>query len=108
MNFYMTEYQNLSENELQAVIENAEKALKAKKEKKRREVLQQIKELAASIDVTVDIIESDRRSARKGVKVPIKYRHPDDASKVWTGRGVTPKWLQELLDSGRDRAEFEI
>lgn len=104
----MTEYQNLSENELQAVIENAEKALKAKKANKRKEVLLQIKELAASIDVNVEIIEGDRRSSRKGIKVPIKYRHPDDASKAWTGRGVTPKWLQELMDAGHDRAEYEV
>ena len=104
----MTDYQNLSENELQVVIENAEKALKAKQANKRKEVIAQIKELAASIDVTVEIIEDDKKSTRKGVKVPVKYRHPDDASKTWTGRGVTPKWLQALIDAGHDRSEFEV
>lgn len=104
----MTEYQNLSERELQAVIENAEKALKNKLANKRKEVLAQIKELAASIDVVVEIHEPEKRSARKGTKVAIKYRHPDDSSKTWTGRGVAPKWMQELLSAGRDRAEFEV
>lgn len=104
----MTDFQNLSENELQAVIESAEKALKNKQANKRKEVIAQIKELAASIDVGVEIIESDKKSSRKGVKVPVKYRHPDDHEKTWTGRGVTPKWLRTLINAGHDRSEFEV
>jgi DNA-binding protein H-NS len=104
----MTDYQNLSENELQAVIENAEKALKNKLANRRKEVITQIKELAASIDVTVEIVENEKKSPRKGVKVPIKYRHPEDPDKIWTGRGVMPKWLRELIDNGRSRSEFEV
>ncbi|MGZ5051516.1 MAG: H-NS histone family protein [Methylobacter sp.] len=104
----MTEYQNLSEHELQAVIENAERALKNKQANKRKEVIAQIKELAASIDVIVEIHEAEKKSVRKGTKVAIKYRHPDDSDKTWTGRGVAPKWMQELLNAGHDRSEFEV
>ncbi|MDO9047087.1 MAG: H-NS histone family protein [Methylobacter sp.] len=104
----MTEYQNLSERELQSVIENAEKALKNKQSNKRKEVIAQIKELAASIDVIVEIHEPEKKSVRKGAKVAVKYRHPDDHNKTWTGRGVAPKWMQELLSAGHDRSEFEV
>jgi DNA-binding protein H-NS len=104
----MTEYQNFSESELQSVIENAEKALKNKQAHKRKEVMAQIKELAASIDVIVEIHESKKMSSRKGAKVAIKYRHPDDHNKTWTGRGVAPKWMQELLSAGHQRSEFEV
>lgn len=104
----MTEYQDLSERELQTVIENAEKALKNKQANKRKEVISQIKELAASIDVIVEIHEPEKKSVRKGAKVAIKYRHPDDHNKTWTGRGVAPKWMQELLSAGHDRSEFEV
>lgn len=104
----MTEYQNLSERELQAVIENAEKALRNKQANKRKEVIAQIKELAASIDVVVEIHEPEKKPARKGTKVAIKYRHPEDHSQTWTGRGVAPKWMQEFLSAGHDRSEFEV
>ena len=104
----MTNYQNLSVNELQTVIDNAEKALKNKLVNHRKEIIAQIKELAASIDVIVEIHEPEKKPARKGAKVAIKYRHPDDPSKTWTGRGVAPKWMQELLSAGHDRSEFEI
>lgn len=104
----MSEFQNLSENELQIMIENAKKALDAKQAGKRKEVIAQIKELAASINAIVEIHENDKKSARKGVKVAYKYAHPEDPNKQWTGRGVAPKWMQELINSGRDKAEFQI
>jgi DNA-binding protein H-NS len=102
--------QDLSEVELQSFIENAEKALKDKQANKRKDVIAQIKELAASIGVGVDIIESEKKAPRKnqGVKVAPKYRHPNNNDKTWTGRGVMPKWLRELLDAGHQRSEFEI
>ena len=104
----MTDYQELSEIELKEVIDNAAKALKVRQESKRKETIAQIKELAASIGVAVEIHEGEKKSSRKGVKVPIKYRSPDDASLTWSGRGMTPKWLQFLLDAGHEKAEFEV
>ncbi len=104
----MTEYMNLSENELQSVIKNAEKALKEKQTTKKKEVIAQIKELAASIGVNVIIQEDDKRSARKGIKVAAKYRNPEDPTQTWTGRGVAPKWMQALINKGHDKSEFEI
>jgi DNA-binding protein H-NS len=104
----MANFNDLSENELQTVIENAKNELKARQENKRKEVLAQIKSLAASINVHVEIHEGDKRSARKGIKVPVKYQNPENPEEKWTGRGVTPKWLQAYLEAGRDKSEFEI
>ena len=104
----MSEYSNLSETELQAVINKAEKALKDKQSQKRKDVISQIKDLAASIGVTVDFQDTEVKRARKGKKVAAKYLNPDDASQTWTGRGIAPKWMQALLKSGRDKSEFLI
>lgn len=104
----MTEYTNLSERELQAVIDKAELALKEKQAKKRKEVIAQIKELAASINVTIEINEGAEKTIRKGKKVAAKYRNPDDQSQTWTGRGVAPKWMQALVNAGRDKSDFII
>jgi DNA-binding protein H-NS len=99
----MTDLKELSASELQAIINNAEKALKDIHLNKRKEVITQIKDLAASIDATVDIHENDKKPVRKMSKVAIKYRDPNNAENTWTGRGVMPKWLR-----GRERSEFEV
>ncbi len=104
----MTEFKDLSEHELQVFIENANKALQNKLAYKHKEVIAQIKELAASIGVIVEIHEPEKKSVRKGTKVAIKYRHPDDFNKTWTGRGVAPKWMQEFQNAGHERSEFEV
>ncbi len=104
----MSEYNQLSENELQTVIDEAEKALKNKQLQKRKEVISQIKELASSIGITVEINENGSFAARKGKKVPAKYRNPHDASQTWSGRGIAPKWMQALSNAGQDKSEFLI
>jgi len=98
----------MSESELAAMIENAKKALKDKQEGKRKEIIAQIKELAASINVTVEIAEGGKPAARKGAKVAVKYRNPSNHAEKWTGRGMRPKWLRELIDQGRKLEEFEV
>lgn len=104
----MTDLNSLSASELKAIISNAEKALKDIHLNKRKEVISQIKELAASIDATVDIHESEKKPVRATAKVAIKYRDPNNAENTWTGRGVMPKWLSALINAGRERSEFEI
>ncbi|MCQ8102807.1 H-NS histone family protein [Methylomonas sp. SURF-2] len=104
----MTDFNNLSETEIQALIDNAEKALKEKQSSKRKEVIAQIKELAASIGMGVELVEADKKVERKTGKVAAKYRNPADGSQTWTGRGLAPKWMQDLLAAGRNKSEFEI
>jgi DNA-binding protein H-NS len=105
----MIDFQNMNEKELQAIIEKAEKALRLLQNNKRKDVMAKMRELAASINVSVEIVESDNKlTERKGSPVPVKYRHPDDAEKTWTGRGVMPTWLKTLVDAGHDRSEFQV
>ncbi len=104
----MTDYQNLSESQLRSMIQKAENVLKDKETNKKKEVIAKIKTLAASIAVNVEIIEGGKKSSRRSGKVAVKYRHPNDSGKTWTGRGMMPRWMQELIDQGHDRSEFEV
>ena len=38
--------------------------------------------------------------------VPAKYRGPE--GQMWSGRGLTPRWLKSLLESGQTKEEFLI
>lgn len=99
----------LSENELADLIAKASKELEVKRQGKKRETISQIKELAASIGVYVEISEGEKKtSSRKGSSVPIKYRDPDNPKNAWTGRGMKPRWLNALLEQGRSLEEFQV
>ena len=103
----MIDIQNFSPEELQALIKNAESALQAKQVGMRKQVVAQIKELAASIGVTVEIID-DKKSRKSSSSVAAKYANPANPSETWTGRGLAPKWMKGLLDQGRNKDEFLI
>ena len=34
------------------------------------------------------------------ITVAIKYRHPQNSTLTWTGRGRKPKWVDEFLNNG--------
>ncbi len=104
----MTDLAELSEEELKEMMDNAAKALKQKQESKKKEVMAQIRQMAASIGMSVSFHEAGKESSRKGIKVPPKYRNPANPEQTWTGRGVAPKWMQELIAAGHDKSEFEI
>lgn len=40
------------------------------------------------------------------VAVAAKYRGPN--GEVWTGRGLTPKWMKSLIEAGQTKESFEI
>ena len=41
-----------------------------------------------------------KKGALAGKKVPAKYRNPANPEQTWTGRGVSPAWVQELKLAG--------
>jgi DNA-binding protein H-NS len=41
-----------------------------------------------------------KKGALAGKKVAPKYRNPANAEQTWTGRGVSPTWVQELKAAG--------
>lgn len=46
-------------------------------------------------------------AARKGRKVPAKYRDPASGA-TWSGRGLQPNWLKAALANGRQLSDFAI
>jgi DNA-binding protein H-NS len=41
-----------------------------------------------------------KKGALAGKKVAPKYRNPANPEQTWTGRGVSPTWVQELKAAG--------
>jgi len=64
-------------------------------------VHQQILALAESVGMTVQEIMKDKGGKlQKPVRtVSPRYRHPEKAELMWTGRGRKPLWIQEYMDA---------
>ncbi|SMF93951.1 DNA-binding protein H-NS [Methylomagnum ishizawai] len=101
--------EGMNEEELAETIANAQKALETKRRESRAETIAKIKELAASINMDVELTEKGRKvvpMGRTGTKVPVKYRDPANPKNQWSGRGMKPKWLQEKINAGAGADDF--
>jgi len=99
----------LSLTELHDLVTKAQKELAERQKTERRQVMAEIRELAESVGLLVNFQEEEKASGSlKGRKVAPKYRNPHNPEETWTGRGMKPRWLAQLLEQGRDIQEFAI
>jgi DNA-binding protein H-NS len=75
---------------------------------------EQILAIAQSVGVPLkDLISSAAAAARRGKSggtgsVAVRYRHPDNASQQWTGRGRQPKWVKEWVEGGKSLDKLRV
>ncbi len=95
------------------LLDKKEQALKSKSHEK---ILAKIVALAKEAGLTADDItkalnsgkaakagkapKAAKKGALVGKKVAPKYRNPANPEQTWTGRGVSPTWVQALKAAG--------
>lgn len=70
---------------------------------------EQILHIAQSAGVSVHELLSGKvakLASRKSVAV--KFRHPDDPTKQWTGRGRQPAWVEDWTASGKTLEDTKV
>jgi DNA-binding protein H-NS len=55
---------------------------------------------AKTVRVRATDAKKAKRGSLKGSSVQPKYKHPE-SGKLWTGRGLMPKWVQALKAEGK-------
>lgn len=91
---------NLSFQQLRDLQEKVAAELKnrerVEKENLRREIIARIEASGFAVE---DVMPVGQKAAVTK-KAEVKYRHPEDPSLAWTGRGRKPQWLVTWLESG--------
>jgi DNA-binding protein H-NS len=76
--------------------------LKRREAQEKQNILSEVKAFAKARGYALEDLVGKETAKPKasGGKVKVKYRHPQDASLEWTGRGRQPKWVVEWLAKG--------
>jgi DNA-binding protein H-NS len=98
--------QDLSMQELQALSRDIEGELGRRGNEERKRVLARMKELAASVDMTLE--EVIAYSSSKKTKGEPKFENPENPRQTWTGRGKRPSWIKAALEQGKSLDELRI
>lgn len=99
----------LTIEELQDLAREIENEIVTRREADRERIVQQMRDLAASVGMTLE--DFLRQERGRGRAVPsaaaVKYRHPDNPALTWSGRGKRPNWVNEALASGKTLEDLQ-
>ena len=91
--------------ELETLADQVQKAIVAKKTKKKKNLLNDIEQIAREAGVSLNelfaITGSPTKSAKPKAAVAVKYKNPSNSSQTWTGRGRQPLWVVAILAEGK-------
>ncbi|KZY31413.1 DNA-binding protein [Alcanivorax sp. HI0083] len=111
----------LSVDELEKLIKQAESALDKKRKAELKNAQAVLEKMAKDLGVdpqdllknAADKKKTTRKKAAKkktGVRRPakVKFRDPNNSGNTWTGRGKRPLWLQDALSKGAKLDDFAV
>ena len=90
--------------QLREILERIPTEIKRREKQEKALIRKELEELAAKSGYTLEQLlgEATEKVAKVKKPVAVKYRHPEDASLTWTGRGRQPKWVDEFIAAGGD------
>lgn len=95
----------MSAKELEKLQKKASKEIEKRKKDERKQVLQELRALARERGYSLNEVLPEASGGKSSKQV--KYRHPDDPAKTWTGLGRKPKWVVEWEQQGGDINELQ-
>lgn len=92
---------NMSIGELRSLQDRAAQEIKARQNQEVAKAREQILAIAQSVGVPLDDLVRSTKSVKVSKKAAVQYRHPENASLEWTGRGRQPNWVKAWVDEGK-------
>jgi len=99
---------NLNLSELRALAEKIKSEIGSRQQSEMRKAREEIMAIAQSVGMSLpDLLSTGGRGGKGGTRATfgkpaaVKYQHPDDNTKTWTGRGRMPAWVSELDKAGK-------
>ena len=92
----------LSLADLKTLQKEVTNAIEAHDQRRRRDARAALEATARELGYTLaDLAAAGGKGGRKA-RAPqkVKYRHPENASLTWTGRGRQPLWVKDALEAG--------
>jgi DNA-binding protein H-NS len=89
--------------ELKSLAAKVQNEIENRQQDEVKKARDQILAIAQSVGVPIsDLLSVKANKEKKSGKVAdVKFRHPEDSGKVWTGRGRKPGWIVDLEQSGK-------
>lgn len=99
---------NMSVGDLRNLQEQIKQEMKTRETQEVQKAREQILAIAQSVGMPLKELMAVTGRSSKGATVAVRYRHPQDSSQQWTGRGRQPKWVKEWVDGGKSIDDLRV
>jgi DNA-binding protein H-NS len=89
----------LSIAELNALQGDISREIARRRKSEADSLVNEFRKRASELGLSLDDLIAGKPTTKRS-KIAVKYRHPDDASLTWTGRGKKPLWVDAWLNAG--------
>lgn len=96
----------MSLDELKQLRKDVDTSIRTYQDRERKKALAELEQKAQEMGFSLNELTGASPKSRK--VHPAKYRHSDDATKTWSGRGRQPGWVKEILADGGDLDDYLI
>jgi DNA-binding protein H-NS len=100
-----TDLEKLSVEELKKLQKDAAKAVASFEYRKRAGVIAELEAVSQKHGYKLADLAGGKKAK---VASPAKYKHLEDSSLTWTGRGRRPNWIRDGLSAGKSLDDFAI
>jgi DNA-binding protein H-NS len=96
---------SMSLEELKQLQKDIDKAIKSFEARRLAEARRELEQKAQDLGVSLAEVFGIKGKKTKGLP---KYRHPEDPTLTWTGRGRKPVWFVEAIAAGKRVDDLRI
>ena len=99
--------ENMTLDELKQLRKEVDKAIETYEARQLAEARAKLEEYAKEMGVKLEDVIGLGKSAIKSKGLP-KYRHPENPTLTWTGRGRKPDWFNKAIEDGMTKEDLKI
>jgi DNA-binding protein H-NS len=99
---------DMSLTDLKRLLKDVEKAIAGFAERQKRAALAAAEAAVREMGFSLSELVGSTKAGRSKSGLPPKYRHPENPSLTWSGRGRKPAWIHDALAAGKSIDTFII
>lgn len=97
-----------SSQELRQLKKDIDREIEGRRKEDAKKAQQEIKQVAERYGFNLTDLVGGQTSKPTRAKGKVRFQHPSDSGKTWSGRGRKPVWIKEWEASGRSLDELRV
>ncbi len=98
---------NYTTEQLNQLKKDIDVEIQSRRKEDAKKAQQEMKQVAERYGFTLNDLVSGQ-PAKTRAKGKVRFQHPSDAGKTWSGRGRKPVWIKEWEAGGRSLDELRV